>query len=192
MIWNGMIWYGMVWCDMVWYDVIWYDTIWYDMIWYDMIWWYMIWYICQLQLGSHPVAAVQYTFTHRTTQLIWEECWPCPVFVSFTLAFALQLRKKHGKTLSRGSRSASTHITKTTTHYKTYTHTHTHTHTLQNNIKPPQHKLKQTQYRIYPNVCRTFAQFFCGVTVSVCYESKCHLPTSHISAYLFICLSHAQ
>jgi len=23
---------------------------------------------------------------------------PCPVFASFTLAFALQLRKKHGKT----------------------------------------------------------------------------------------------
>jgi hypothetical protein len=39
------------------------------------------------------------------------------------------------------------------THYKThlYTHTHarthTHTHTLQNNIKPPQYKLKQ-------NACR--------------------------------------
>ena len=26
------------------------------------------------------------------------ECGPCPVFASFTLAFALQLRKKHGKT----------------------------------------------------------------------------------------------
>jgi hypothetical protein len=44
-----------------------------------------------------------------------------------------------------------THITKTPTHYKTHTHTHTHTHTLQNNIKPPQYKLKQTQYKIYPN-----------------------------------------
>jgi len=28
-----------------------------------------------------------------------EECGPCPIFASFTLAFALQLRKKHGKTL---------------------------------------------------------------------------------------------
>jgi hypothetical protein len=31
----------------------------------------MIWYICQLQLGCHPVAVVQYTFTqtiYRTTQ----------------------------------------------------------------------------------------------------------------------------
>jgi len=38
---------------------------------------------------------------HRTTQLIWEECGPCPVFASYTLAFALQLRKKHGKTSVR-------------------------------------------------------------------------------------------
>jgi hypothetical protein len=47
------------------------------------------------------VAVVQYTFTqiiHRTTQLIWEEYGPCPVFTSYTLAFALQLRGEHGKT----------------------------------------------------------------------------------------------
>jgi len=30
-----------------------------------------------------------------------EECGPCPVFACFTLAFALQLRKKHGKTSVR-------------------------------------------------------------------------------------------
>jgi len=51
------------------------------------------------------VAAVQYTFTqkqytkqtiHRTTQQLGE-CGPCPVLASYTLAFALQLRKKHGK-----------------------------------------------------------------------------------------------
>jgi hypothetical protein len=36
---------------------------------------------------------------HRTTQITnLEECWPCPVFASFTLAFALQLKKKRGKT----------------------------------------------------------------------------------------------
>jgi len=34
--------------------------------------------------------------TQRTNNV--EECGPCPVFASFTLAFALQLRKKHGKT----------------------------------------------------------------------------------------------
>jgi hypothetical protein len=46
------------------------------------------------------------------------------------------------------------HITKPTqTHtlQNPLTHTHTHTHTLQNNIKPPQYKLKQTQCKIYVN-----------------------------------------
>jgi len=39
---------------------------------------------------------------HRKTQLTnWEECGPCPVFASYTLAFALHLRKKHGKTSVR-------------------------------------------------------------------------------------------
>jgi hypothetical protein len=67
------------------------------------------------------VAAVQHTFTHKqyteyrernihnnkklgtykTIQKIktcfWK-CGPCPIFASYTLAFALQLSKKHGKT----------------------------------------------------------------------------------------------
>jgi len=30
-----------------------------------------------------------------------EECGPCPAFAGYTLAFALQLRKKHGKTSGR-------------------------------------------------------------------------------------------
>jgi hypothetical protein len=30
-----------------------------------------------------------------------EKCGPCPVFAGYTLAFALQLRKKHGKTSVR-------------------------------------------------------------------------------------------
>ena len=38
---------------------------------------------------------------HRTTHLIWEECGPCPVSGSYTLAFALQLRKKQGRTSVR-------------------------------------------------------------------------------------------
>jgi len=52
-----------------------------------------------------------YTQTiYRTTQITTErhklttnveECGPCPVFASFILAFALQLRKKHGKTSVR-------------------------------------------------------------------------------------------
>jgi hypothetical protein len=59
------------------------------------------------------VAVVQYTFTHKqyterhetnNTQndtKIQEECGPCPIFTGVTLAFALKLRKKHGKTSGR-------------------------------------------------------------------------------------------
>jgi len=40
----------------------------------------------------------------RTTQFTnYEDCGPCPVFARYTLAFALQLRKKHYKT-SQGCR----------------------------------------------------------------------------------------
>jgi hypothetical protein len=39
---------------------------------------------------------------HRKTQLTnLEECGRCPVFARYTLAFALQIRKKHGKTSAR-------------------------------------------------------------------------------------------
>jgi hypothetical protein len=43
------------------------------------------------------------TNNNRTTQITnnVEECGPCPVFAGFTLAFVLQLRKKHGKTSVR-------------------------------------------------------------------------------------------
>jgi hypothetical protein len=51
------------------------------------------------------VAAVHHIFTHKQyTQYRerkigkWE---PCPVFVSYALALALQLRKNHGKTSVR-------------------------------------------------------------------------------------------
>ena len=79
-----------------------------------------------------------YTQTiHRTTQIQTnvEECGPCPVFASFTLAFALQLRKKHGKTLSQGKKNLSQVernlsqstvyiLPKTPTHNKALTNTH--------------------------------------------------------------------
>jgi hypothetical protein len=39
---------------------------------------------------------------HRTIYFTnFEECGVCPVFARYTLAFALQLRKKHGKTSVR-------------------------------------------------------------------------------------------
>jgi hypothetical protein len=130
------------------------------------IFWYDIFINC-----NWVVTRWQYTFTHiirRTTQITTnvEECGPCPVLESFTLVFALQLRKRHGKTSVR-VRKTSVRVQYTYyqnihtlqnlhkhTQYNpppTHTHTHTHTHTLQNNIKPPQYKLKQTQYKIYPN-----------------------------------------
>jgi hypothetical protein len=56
--------------------------------------------------GSSTVHIYTQTI-HRTIQLIWEECGPCPVFASYTLAFALQLRKKHGKTSVRVEKSQS-------------------------------------------------------------------------------------
>jgi hypothetical protein len=51
---------------------------------------------------------MQYTFTHKqyteyrgrnihNKKKKIGKCGPCPVFASYTLAFALQLRKKHGK-----------------------------------------------------------------------------------------------
>ena len=130
MVWHDMTWHDMTWYDMIWYDIIWYDMIWYDMIWYDMTWhcmvrndvWYdMIWYILLTAVGLTPGGSSTvhiYTRTvHRTTQLTarttqlttrttqlkpnWEEYGMCPIFASYTLAFALQLRKKHGKTSVR-------------------------------------------------------------------------------------------
>jgi hypothetical protein len=59
------------------------------------------------------VAVVQYTFTHKQYTEYRErnihnkkekkngKCGPFPVFASYTLAFALQLRKKHRKTSVR-------------------------------------------------------------------------------------------
>jgi hypothetical protein len=46
----------------------------------------------------------QYTEQHKNFEnntKILEECGPCPDLASYTLAFALQLRKKHGKTSVR-------------------------------------------------------------------------------------------
>jgi hypothetical protein len=58
------------------------------------------------------VAGVQHTFTHKqyterhkiNTQnntKILEDCEPCNVFASNNMAFALQLRREHGKTSVR-------------------------------------------------------------------------------------------
>ena len=87
-------------------DIIWkIYMIWFD-IWYDI-------YLTAIMLthgGSSTVHNYKqyieqhnrHKTIHRTTQFTnFEECGPCPVFARYTLAFALQLRKKHGKTSVR-------------------------------------------------------------------------------------------
>jgi hypothetical protein len=58
--------------------------------------------------GSNTVHIYIQTI-YRTTQIATnlEECGPCPVFASFTLAFALQLRKTARKYLSQGKKNLS-------------------------------------------------------------------------------------
>jgi hypothetical protein len=50
-----------------------------------------------LTAGGSSTVQIYTQTVQRTTQLIWEECGPCPVSASYNLAFALQLRKNHGK-----------------------------------------------------------------------------------------------
>ena len=80
------------------------------------------------------------TNNNRTTRITtnWEESGPCPVFAGYTLAFALQLRKKHGKTTVRVAEECwytyyqNAHVTKLIHTHHTLQNPHTHTHTLQN------------------------------------------------------------
>jgi hypothetical protein len=45
-----------------------------------------------------------YTQTvHRTNKLIFEECGPCPIVATYTLAFAFTTEEKVRKNLSQGS-----------------------------------------------------------------------------------------
>ena len=60
-----------------------------------------------LSPGGSSTVHIYTQTVHRTTQITTnlEECGPCPVFASFTLVFATQLRKKHGKNLSQGKKN---------------------------------------------------------------------------------------
>ena len=76
----------------------------------------MIYLLTAIGLSPDGSSTVHiYTQTiHGTTQITTnvEECRPCPVFASFTLAFALQMRKKHGKPSVR-IRKTSVRVRKT-------------------------------------------------------------------------------
>ena len=70
---------------------------------------YMVYLLTEIWLSSgssthlHTNNTENNTNNNRTTQITnnVEGCVPCHVFASFTLAFTLQLRKKHGKTSVR-------------------------------------------------------------------------------------------
>jgi hypothetical protein len=66
----------------MWYDIVRYDI--YNLSWVDTRWQQ---YITHLHTNS----------THHIEKGKFGKCRPCPVFASYTLAFALQPRKKHGK-----------------------------------------------------------------------------------------------
>jgi len=69
-----------------------------------------------LSPGGSSTVHIYTQTVHRTTQNkqytkqhnILGECRLCPVLASYTLAFALQLRKKHGKTSVRVAASKNT------------------------------------------------------------------------------------
>jgi len=123
-----LIWYMIY--DMIWYDIWYYIILYYIILYYIILYYIILYYIIlymtwnyviydmiydifvncswvdtrwqQYNTHLHTNNTTQSTQTiHRTTQLIWEECRPCPVLASYTLAFALQLRKKHEKTSVR-------------------------------------------------------------------------------------------
>ena len=82
------------------------------------IWCYHIYIdiFVKLQLGCHPVAVVQYTFTHKqyterhktnntqnNTKFL-EECWPAPLLCELYPGICLTTGEKARKNLSQGSR----------------------------------------------------------------------------------------
>jgi hypothetical protein len=95
------------------------------------------------------VAVVQYTFTHKqhteyrkrnihnNKNLKKGKCGPCPFFASYTLAFALQMRKKHGKTSVRVVEKCSdipVAVVQYTFTHKQYTEQHNETEYTERNI----------------------------------------------------------
>ena len=67
----------------------------------------------------------------------------------------------HTPTLITHTHTHNTHTHTLHTHTHTYTHTHTRMYPhITKNIKPPQYKLKQTQFKIYPNEIVTIVELF--------------------------------
>ena len=94
-----------------------------------------------------------------TVHIYAQKCGPCPVFAGFTLAFALQLRKKHGKTSVRVGERASIHITKTHTLQNPHIHTHPHiaepTHIHTPHIIKSTHTLQNPHIHTCPHITKS-------------------------------------
>jgi len=80
------------------FGMMWYDTIWYDIFncnWVDTRWQQ---YSTHLQTNSAQNNTVETNNTRNNTinNLIGNSAGRAPVFTSYTLAFGLQLREKHG------------------------------------------------------------------------------------------------
>jgi hypothetical protein len=59
----------------------------------------------RIQRTEHTTIKRKKTNTRKKNNNYKEKigkCGPCPIFASYTLAFALQLRKKHGQTSGYG------------------------------------------------------------------------------------------
>ena len=98
-----------------------YNTVYYpdqqiqDIYIYIYIYIYLLTAIGFVHAGSSTVHIYTQTI-HRKTQLIWEQCGPCPVFASCTLAFALTTDEKAQENLSQGSRTMKTEYTEQNIH----------------------------------------------------------------------------
>jgi len=61
-----------------------------------------------VHIYTHTVHRMTQNKQYREQHNNLGECRPCPVLASYTLAFALQLSKKHGKTSVRVAASKNT------------------------------------------------------------------------------------
>jgi len=148
--------------------------------------------------GSSTVHIYTQTI-YRTTQITThlEECGQYPLFASFTLAFAIQLRIKHGKNSVRVRRTS---VRVQYTHYQN-THTYTHitkqykTNTVQNKTNTVQDipklnsrniinarsiKSPYLTYQLYPQELHRNSLYFTSVT-SLHFTSLENKITSHKS-----------
>jgi hypothetical protein len=122
-----------------------------DVIWYDMIWYGIPVYLTVV--GLAPGGSTTFTHKQCTEYREWNihnnkpigNCGLCPVFAGYKLVFALQLRKKHGKTSIRVAVRTSQ---ADTVQYKNneYYNTQKNCNTEQYNVTE-QHRILNTQQR---------------------------------------------